>query len=140
MGPGMRAGGDRTGDCGARAGIGAVPVRKALLLSLRFPNSVEQVARNPGREAELDLDLGKDAGAPFYIYPGAQLCLDPKSGHLLGLEWKHVPTCPVFWSVWLGFWAGGWRVALICVLWFPDVLFPGKTDRLSSWVVGVLAF
>lgn len=95
MGPGMRAGGHRTEDCRARADSGAVLARKALLLSLRFPNSVEQVARNPGRAAELDRDLGKDAGAPFYTNLGAQLCLDPKSGHLLGLEWKHVPTCPV---------------------------------------------
>lgn len=141
MGPGMRAGGDRAEDCGARADSGAVPVQKALLPSLRFLNSVEQVTRNPGRAAELDLDLGNNTGTPFYICVGAQLLLDPKSGHLLGLEGKHVPTWSCILKCLAGF-LGRWleRVALICVLWFPDAHFPSKTDRLSPWVVSVLVF
>lgn len=92
MGPGMRAGGDRTRGLRSARRFQRCPGAESFAPVLKVS---QQVARNPGRAAELDLDLRKDPGAPFYVYPGAQLCLDPKSGHLLGLEWKHVPTCPV---------------------------------------------
>lgn len=92
MGPGMRAGGDRTRGLRSARRFQRCPGAESFAPVLKVS---QQVARNPGRAAELDLDLRKDPGSPFYVYPGAQLCLDPKSGHLLGLEWKHVPTCPV---------------------------------------------
>lgn len=94
MGPGMQAGGDRREDCGALAR--GVP---ALSRCRKLGSGPVQLRGTGGeassRAAELNLDLGRDPGAPFYIYPRAQPCLDPKSGHLLGSEWKHVPTCPV---------------------------------------------
>lgn len=141
MGPGMRAGGDRAEDCGARSDSGAFPVRKALLLSLRFLNSVGQVARNPGKGGRAGPRPREQHRHSILHLCRSSAVSRPKVWPPVGFRREaraHLVLYPEV-SGWVSGQVAGESGFDLCPV-VSRCTFPKQDSRLSPWVASVLVF